>query len=395
LRTATTIPSYTPTAAASVVYYMFILDASAHMQATFDGVTLADAAREAAQTMLAGLEPSAQYGLITLGASALTEGADPCNEPSVARMPFSARAGLAGQVDGLQPLGGGSLEAAFGLARRQFEGLPANVVRVFVVITAAQDACPGVDEWQGLEKQVQALDEAGVSSYTSVLVLDEKNPVPAVKAVADRFARSKRVAFQFPTTSAALQAASADMLANIGAYVTSALAAFPTATVPPATHTPDTAPTNTLSASSFTLTPRPGTATFTPTITNTPLPVSFTATRVPSITPTATATLAPKVQLTSYTFVTTGSGCQIDVLVKVTGSPATGVFHVLHAGNGPLGDVYPVTLPVGSYNNNHLTLTGNTSATYTHEVWFEYEGGESNRLKNLVCPLLPTSTPTP
>jgi hypothetical protein len=125
------------------------------------------------------------------------------------------------------------------------------------------------------------------------------------------------------------------------------------------------------------------------------LPVSFTATLTPSLTPTATATLAPKVQLTSYTFITTGARCQIDVLVKVTGSPATGVFHVLHAGNGPLGDVYPVTLPVGTYNNNQLTLSGNLVTTYTHEVWFEYEGVESNRLRGLVCPLLPTSTPTP
>lgn len=393
--TATPVPSFTATSAASIVYYQFVLDASARMTGPFGSGTQWEAAQTALQTMLTGLEPAAQYGLVTIGASPLTEGADACNEPSVARTPFSARSVVANQLSQLTPQGTGSLETAFSLARRQFEGLPANVIRVLVVVTAAADAdCPGVDEWASLEKQARAWSEADESSYAAIIVLDEQGD-PAIKSIAAGFSRSKQVAFKVASSSTALTDALADVQARLGEFVTRSLNSLPTATVQAATSTPDTNPTNTLSASSYTLTPKPGTATFTPTITLTPTPRTVTPTRTPPNTLTPTATLAPAVNLTSYTFVTTGVSCQIDIVVKVTGSPAQGMFHVLHAGNGPQGDIYPVTLPVGTYNNNQLTLSGNTSSTYTHEVWFEYAGGESNHLKGLICPLLPTPTPTP
>ncbi len=399
LRTATAIPSYTPTSAASVVHYMFVLDASARMNASFDGGTKWDAARAVMQTIMAGLEPTAQFGLVTLGASAATGGTDPCNEPTVARTPFSARSVLANQVEQIKPVGVGSLNSAFGLAQEQFDGLPANIVRVYVVIASTIDDCLNVDEWSGLEKQVRTMNEADVPSRVEFIVLNQ-SPSPDIQRVTDRIRlKAKNVSFQFPTTNVAAQEAATTVLANLGPYVTGALAALPTVTVPadPFTSTPDSGvPTNTLSASSFTLTPKPGTATFTPTVTSTQPPVTFTATRTPSLTPTATATLASAVELKSYTFVTTGVGCQIDIVVKVTGSPAAGRFHVLNAGNGPQGDTsVEVTLPVGTYNNNQLTLSGNTSELYSHEIWFEYNGVESNHLKNLVCPLLPTATPTP
>lgn len=86
----------------------------------------------------------------------------------------------------------------------------------------------------------------------------------------------------------------------------------------------------------------------------------------------------------------------MDIVVKVSGSPATGSFHVMNSSNGPVGEVFQqVTLPVGTYSNNIVSLSGNRPESYLHEAWFEFNGVQSNRLKNLKCPFLPTATPTP
>jgi hypothetical protein len=51
-------------------------------------------------------------------------------------------------------------------------------------------------------------------------------------------------------------------------------------------------------------------------------------------------------------------------------------------------------LPVGTYNNTLVTLDGNRPEYYSHEVWFEYGTAQTNHLANLVCPLVPTATPS-
>jgi len=398
LNTATTIPSFTPTSASSSVYYMIALDASARMNGPFDGKTKWDAARAALQTILDGLEPGANYGLTVIGASTAGEGVDPCNEPSVAQTPFSARSAVGNQIDRLQPAEGGSLYAAFSLARRQFEGLPRDTVKALIVITDSADECRSQDEWKGLENLYKVVDETGLEFRTEIIVLDE-TVNPTASAAANRIVRlSTEVNLHFPTDNALLAEVNETVVGGVTDYVESAIAARPTQTPESLrfTFTPESGlPTNTLGASSYTLTPKPGTATFTPTITLTPAPVTFTATLTPTITRTPTATRPPFVELISATPITTRIGCQMDIVVKVSGSPAAGSFHVLNASNGPNGDVYPeVILPVGTYGNNAVTLNGDQPESYIHEVWFEFNGIESNRLKGLVCPLLPKATAT-
>jgi hypothetical protein len=101
------------------------------------------------------------------------------------------------------------------------------------------------------------------------------------------------------------------------------------------------------------------------------------------------------VELLSYKFLSKGIGCQLDIVLKVSGSPALGSFHVRNASHGPDGVAYPqITLPVSSYNNTSVTLGENRPEYYSHDVWFEYGGIETNRLTNLVCPLVPTATPS-
>ena len=398
LNTATTAPSYTPTSASSSVYYMLVLDASAAMGEAFDSQTKWDAALETAQTLLEGLEPGANYGLTVIGASELTEGLDPCNEPSVARTPFSARSVVSNQLSHLEPAGGGSLYAAFFLARQQFEGLPPDTIKALIIVTGAQDACQNQDEWRNLGNVYQVMDDAGLEFHAEFLVLGDA-PDPRLTSATDCILRSSRmVNLQIASDDASLQEARGQALDNVQKYVEFALANRPTQTPEPLplTLTPDSGlPTNTLGASSFTLTPRPGTPTFTPTITFTPAPQSATVTLTPTLTRTPTPTRPPTVELLSASFRTTGIGCQVDVTVKVSGSAATGSFHVMNSGNAPLGEAGPeIILPIGTFGNNIVTLTGDQPNTYTHEVWFEVNGIQSNRLKGLVCPLIPrTSTP--
>lgn len=415
--TVTTIPSYTPTSPASSVFYMIVLDVSAQMNEPFAGRTRWEAAREATETILNGLEPGAQYGLVTIGGSATNEGIDPCNQPSVARMPFSARSAVLDHVSQLQPAGGGSLYTAFFLARQQFEGLPASMVKALIVITDGVDECPGQNEWLRLESLIKAMDEAGPEFHSEIVVLAEGLD-PQSAAVVKRIDESSSfVNFQLPTDQALLQLAGETVLGNVGSYVNSVLDARPTET-PDAlrfTLTPESGlPTNTLSASSYTytpipgfetntpgpssytLTPRPGTATFTPTVTFTPVPRTATMTLTPTLTRTPTPTQPPTVELLSASYRTTGIGCQVDILVTVSGSAATGSFHVMNSSNAPTGEVFQqVILPLGTYSNNIVSLTGNRPESYFHEVWFEFDGVESNHLKNLKCPFVPTATPTP
>lgn len=398
LKTATTIPSYTPTSAASAVHYMLILDASASMAGDFGGRDQWEAALESAQTILAGLEPNANYGLTVLGASLTTPGVDLCNEPSAALVPFSAPAVVNGQLAHLTPQGGGSLTAAFFSAYRQFEGLPADTVKALIIITESEDACPGQDEWRGLENLLQAAREAGSVFHTEIIVLAPASD-PDLDFAATRIMRaSSLVGMQLPADNAELEEATLAAQARLQEYVAAALAGRPTATAESLafTFTPDSGlPTNTLAASSFTLTPRPGTATFTPTVTLTLVPRTPTQTLTATLTRTPTPTRPPFVELLTASFRTTGIGCQVDITVKVSGSAATGSFHVMNSGNDPTGEVGPeVILPLGTYGNNIVTLTGNQPALYTHEVWFEVNGVESNRLRGLVCPLIPR-TPTP
>lgn len=411
--TSTTIPTYTATSPASAVYYQIILDASAKRSADWQTI------QTATHKILDALEPTANYSLITIGASPATEGVDPCLQPSVARTPFTSQRVVSDAVGGLQPVGGGSLYTAVRLALSQFEAVPENTLHVLIVISGAADACQQ-DEWSTLEQQFKVNEQSGVQLHTEIIVADGAVD-PAIQTVTARIvkaSKSKSVQIQFATDAASLNNAADTTINTVKTYVTNGLAARPTEGVLSAsftltpkpgamTNTPGGASsftltpvpgalTATLSASSYTLTPKPGTATFTPTITLTPVPVTFTATLQPTITASPTATLPPSVTLISVNFRTKGIGCQANINVKVVGSAATGAFHVMNSSNTPNGETYPeVILPVGSFGNNIVTLDGNQPATYRHEVWFEYGGIQSNHLTGLICPLIPKSTPTP
>lgn len=128
-----------------------------------------------------------------------------------------------------------------------------------------------------------------------------------------------------------------------------------------------------------------------PTITLTPTP-TLTPSPTPSLSPTPTP--APRVELISVEYLQPGAGCQVDVTVNVSGQALTGSFHVWNASyDDPAGVVFEAeSLPPGLSSGYLLTLDGDQPAFYTHEIWFEYPDGASNRLTGLVCPQL---TPAP
>jgi hypothetical protein len=367
------------------------------MNADFGGGTRWDTARESIESILNGLEPRANYGLVLLGGSNLTE-SDSCDQPSVARTLFSTERAVADQIMGLLPGGGGSLVSAFMLAYRHFEGLPKDTVRVLIAITDESDECRGQDEWQGLESFYKVTGETGVDFHSEIIVIDETMDPDLEKSASRIQALSSNNNIQLVQDDSSVIEAVDHTIVGIQEYVQAALSARPTQTVEPATPTSmsDTGqPSNTPGAASYSLTPRPGTQVATPSDTFTPLPQSSTPSLIPTRTISPTPTQPPSVELLSYRFLTRGIGCQIDIVLKVSGSPAAGSFHVRNASHAAGGEVYPqITLPVGTYNNTSVTLDGNRPEYYSHEVWFEYGAAQTNHLTNLVCPLVPTATPS-
>ena len=129
--------------------------------------------------------------------------------------------------------------------------------------------------------------------------------------------------------------------------------------------------------------------------TNTELPILPTLTSTPTPTPTLTptSTPTPMVELLSVDYLQPSAGCQANITVRVTGSAASGSFHVRNANDPLAGEVSPPTeLQVGTSGDNLVTLASLEPKYYTHEVWFEYNGASSNRLVGLICPGL---TPAP
>ncbi len=132
-----------------------------------------------------------------------------------------------------------------------------------------------------------------------------------------------------------------------------------------------------------------------PPASSTPTPTStVTATLTPTLTPSPTPTPAPRIALISVEYLRPGAGCQVDVTVRVNGEMLRGVFHVWNASyNDPAGIVSEAqSLPSGSSSGHLLTLGGDQPSFYVHEIWFEYDGGVSNRLTGVICPEL---TPAP
>lgn len=122
------------------------------------------------------------------------------------------------------------------------------------------------------------------------------------------------------------------------------------------------------------------------------LTATLTLTPTPTLSPTVTP--APRVELIEVEYLQPGAGCQVDVTVNISGDALTGSFHVWNASyDDPAGAVFDVeSLPPGLSNGYILTLDGDQPAFYTHEIWFEYSDGVSNRLTGLACPEL---TPSP
>ena len=388
--TSTLTPTGTPKAQG--VYYMIVLDASVTMAEAFDGKTKWDAARDSVTTILAGLEPGASYGLVTVGGSASSESADPCGEPSAVKSFFAPRQKITDQIAQLQPVGGGSYSTAFALAKNQYEGLPENTVRILIYITGSSDTCTTQDEWQTLDKLFSAKDTASLKIDSEIIILDEHGNANVQNILKKISGQSKNVNVQMPQDFTALQQAYGIVANNIDNFIKSTIANYPTLT-------PVVSPT-------FTQTSKPVTPSLTPTVTVTPsitptfgaptTVLTWTPTITP-VTPSATPVPVTSVKLLSVTYISQNVGCQIDVRVLVDGNPAVGTFHVRNDSyaSGDSTTSAQTTLKAGTNwasafgLNNILTLSGNQPAYYQHEIWFEYNGIQSNHLKSLVCPGIP------
>ena len=390
--TITLTPTATTTPRVKGVYYMIVMDASAKMTEAFGDGTKWNVALGSVSAILDGLEAGGNYGLVVVGGTPFAEDIDTCNEPSSVKSLFSSRQNISNQIAHLQPAGGGSLNTAYILAKNQFEGLPDNTIHVLIYVTGSSDACAGRNEWQDLQGFFKTRNDRDVNLHSEILILDQDAGFDG-KLVADQInSLSNDVNVQAPQDMDELQQANNNVITNVTNYIATTVASLVTDT-PTATST-------------ITLTPLPGTSTVTPSITITP---SITSTfgapttaltwtpSVTPVTPSATAASPASVELLTVTYLTQGVGCQIDVQVRVKGGPATGQFHARNDSYPSGGNTsYPqTTLQVGTNYasifsiSNIITLSGDQPAYYRHEVWFEYNGVQSNHLANLVCPGIP------
>jgi len=392
--TPTSTQTFTPTPKAQGVYYMIIVDASQAMQESFDGQPKWDLANSAINSILENFEPGSNYGLIVVGGEPTLAGVDTCNEPSSLRVPFSPRTAITNQITQLQPAGGGSIYSAFVLARNQFEGLDDRTVRVLIYITGSSDTCSR-DEWKDIQSYLKTQGSSVATPHAEIIVLDPDGNFTAQNVPQTIQALSKNINIQTPQNKAALQQTVGTVVDNINTYVQETINNFPTLTPIPSDTPELPSPTS-----------KPVTPSMTPTITVTPsITPTFGApttalTWTPSVTPvtpSATSIQQTSVQLLSINYVSQGIGCQVDVQVQVIGSAVTGVFHVRNDSySAGTSTVSPqTTLPLGkdyasAYSlSNLLTLSGDQPAYYQHEVWFEYDGKQSNHLTGLICPNIP------
>ena len=392
--TQTLIPTATPEEQG--IFYMFVLDASVTMTESFEAQTKWDAALRAVDSILVGLEDGANYGLVAIGGAPGIGSSNPCEEPSLLSVPFStSKADVGVRVGQLQPGGGGSLHKAFVLAVDELDSLPESTVRSLIYITGSEDACENQDEWADLERFFKIRGDARLDIYSEIIIIDQEMGI-RTQTIADRISNlSDKVNVQAPQTVFQLLQSNNTVINNISNYVDTVIASLPTATP---TLTPS--PTNTATL-------RPGeTMTVPPTniSSNTPAP-TLTPTRTPTWTPsatntpTSTHTPTPYVVLLYTEYVDNGElhGCNAIIHFQVIGGAVTGRFRVwntwYNTQNPPYSE-YPIKpFDAGNDRTDLVGLGGHPEEYYVHEVWFVYDGTETPRLTNLICPRYLTPTP--
>jgi hypothetical protein len=403
--TPTLTPSLTPTLTPSStvtltprpkpisdsLYYMIVYDSSIKMDESFHGQKKWEVARNLLVEIINGLNPRAQYSLITIGGPDSSSNPDPCGDPEALALPFSPRQIAYNYFGSLQPQGGGSFYKAYTLAKNQLEDLPKETIRTLIYITGSSDTCESQDEWTAL-KNLISFPDSTFGIFSQIIILDEDGI--RSKTLADQFnsLSSNNINAQAPQSISEIQSGGVTVthiVNNMTTYVTNVIATLPT-DIP--TRTPSPIPGVISSATVANILSNPPTNTFTP------IPPTFTPTWTPSITPSVTPIPLAFVELQlPVNYLTTGIGCQIDVKVSISGSSAAGAFHVRNGYFAP-GEsaVYPQTnLPIGTYYagtvdvNNLLTLGGDQPEYYQHEIWFEYDGRESNHLTGVTCPGVP------
>jgi len=381
--TMTLTPS--PQPISDFLYYMIVIDASEKMKESFHGQSKWELAVNALIQIINGLNPRAQFGLVMIGGSNSPAGLNDCQEPTSPEIDFSAREEIWNYIVNVQPQGGGSFYKAFTLAKTRLEGLSRDKFRTLIYITGSSDTCATEDEWDALKNIIQIPDTT-VGLFSQIIILDEDGL--RSQTLADRLnSLSENVNAQAPQTIQDLQGGATiiNVVNNIKIYIEREVEVRATGVSPVAT--PVLISTST-PPSGITVPP----------------PAIFTSTIAPSKTPkptlTSTPTLplspTPSVVLLSASYIGAGEGCYALITSQVSGSPATGEFHVWNAYYGSGSSVYETTtLPVGS-SNYRVRLGGKENPEYyRHEVWFEYNGISSNVLGedgNLICPGL---TPSP
>lgn len=390
--TSSPSPSPAPTATlrpvSDYLYYMVVIDASSAMADSFHGFRTWDVALETVNHILDKLNPDSHFGLVVVGGSGSPETGDPCSEPSAAFVPMADnnRNDVWERVSGFEPQRGGAFDVAFNTAKDELQSLPPDAVKMLIFVTGANDTCEEGDEWTELERAIELMK--GIELYGQIVILDENGA--RSQSIADRINEvlPDKVNALAPQSVAQLQQVNIAVINNVTNYVEVAMNPPQVSTAPPATQVAQIA-TTVMAAT------RP--ATVVGTVSSTPSETQPSTQPPPTVSPTSTPPSPPPlVQLTGVEFKTTGIGCQIDVQVSVSNGAASGSFHVWNASFGAEGDIYPTTtLQVGTNwasnfsLDNLLTLGGNQPEYYQHEVWFEYNGVQSNRLVNLQCPGVP------
>ena len=382
----------TPIPISDSLYYMIVYDSSENMNESFHGEEKWQVARNMLVAIFNGLNPRAKYSFVAIGGSNLSDNiSNTCDNPASLTLPFTSRQSAYDFLGTLQPQGGGSFYKAYTLAKIELEDLPKETIPTLIYITGSADACETENEWTSLKNLVSIPDSA-FGIFSQIIILDDDGIRSQTLAEQFNSLSNDKINAQAPQSVSEIQSGgvtTSRILNNMTDYVNDAIEAR-------ATDTPfQTVPVNT----------PPTFASFTPLIPTITALVSPVPTFTPLIVPTKTLTpipqptntSAPSVVLLSATYIDNGQlhGCDADILFNVVGSSVTGNFHVWNANYSPEGDIYPPqTFPVENNQHRVVGLGGHGNPSfYPHEVWFVYNGNESNRLTGLICPRYLTPTP--
>jgi hypothetical protein len=155
------------------IHYAFVVDATARMNASFQGTNSKwMVAKGATLQYLDRLPPGANYTLVVMGGNQTGSSAT-CVGPDKPLIPLHLgnRSSVSDQVEQMEPEASGSLTEALKRARDALLDKPKGDEKTVYVIVGGPDECAQGDKWDALPDDIQTIFNQGIAIHTEMIVL--------------------------------------------------------------------------------------------------------------------------------------------------------------------------------------------------------------------------------